>query len=390
MNYLGYIENQLKDLNGIHTAREIQQQPGIWLKIYDLIRKQKEEIESFMKEALRDADEIILTGAGTSAFIGLSLSPVYKRNTGKCIQAIATTDLVTHPKHYFNREKKVLLISFARSGNSPESCAAVDMAEKFSARARHLVITCNAKGNLLGRCKKTDQFNVILPEETNDKSLAMTSSFTGMLLAGLLINKIDNIDQEKQYVENLAAYGKKILTFYRDDLYNAAQKDFRRIVFLGSGPQMGTATESHLKVQELTDGKIIAKSDSFLGFRHGPKAVIDTSTLVVGLFSNDPYVLRYEYDLIKSLKKGQQPLYRIGIFESETIAADFEKFIDLKIILSGNNSSFVPEDYLSICNVLPAQMLGFFKSLERGLCPDNPSETGAISRVVEGVHIYSL
>jgi tagatose-6-phosphate ketose/aldose isomerase len=389
MEYLGINEDELKNLGAIHTAREIQQQPDVWMKVFQLVKGNAGEIKEFMNEAVKDSDEIILTGAGTSAYIGMCLAADYKRNTNVSVQAIATTDLVTHPKNYFSKQKKVLLISFARSGNSPESCAAVELAEKYAARAYHLVITCNEKGNLLNSCSNPLQYNIVLPEETNDVSLAMTSSFTGMLLTGLLVSRISNIENQGGNVKSLIEYGKRILTQYIEDLNKVAQLDFNRVVFLGAGPQIGTATESHLKVQELTDGEVICKSDSFLGLRHGPKAVINPSTLIVSLFSNNLHVLQYENDLIESMEKGQKAMFQIGIIESKKIAEKLKGSIDLKIILS-ENSGNIDEEFLAICNVLPAQILGTLKSIERGLQPDNPSRSGAISRVVEGVIIYPL
>jgi len=389
MMYLGINEEKLKSLGAIHTTREIQQQPDVWLKIFQLVKENASEIKEFMNKALEDSDEIILTGAGTSAFIGMCLTGDFKRNTNVSVQAIATTDLVSHPKNFFSKKKNILLISFARSGNSPESCAAVELAEKYAARAHHLIITCNEKGNLLNSCSNPLQFNIVLPEETNDVSLAMTSSFTGMLLTGLLVSRISNIENEGENVKSLIEYGKRILTHYVEDLNKVTQLAFSRVVFLGAGPQIGTATESHLKVQELTDGEVICKSDSFLGLRHGPKAVINPSTLIVNLFSNDLHVLQYENDLIESMEKGQKAMFQIGIVESKEIAEKLKGSMDLKIILS-ENSGNIDEEYLAICNVLPAQILGTLKSIERGLQPDNPSRSGAISRVVQGVKIYPL
>ncbi len=389
MKYLGINEDKLKNLGAIHTASEIQQQPDVWLKIFHLVKENADGIKEFMNEAIKNSNEIILTGAGTSAFIGMCLTGDYKRNTNVSVQAIATTDLVTHPKSYFSKQKNVLLVSFARSGNSPESCAAVELAEKFAAKAYHLVITCNEKGNLLNSCSNPLQYNIVLPEETNDVSLAMTSSFTGMLLTGLLVSRISNLENEWENVKTLIEYGNKILDDYIEDLNKVAQLDFKRAVFLGSGPQIGTATESHLKVQELTDGEVICKSDSFLGLRHGPKAVINPFTLIVSLFSNDPHALKYENDLMESLEKGQKAMYQIGVIESKGISERLKGSIDLKIVLS-KDSGNIDEEYLAICNVLPAQILGTLKSIERGLQPDSPSSSGAISRVVEGVTIYPL
>jgi len=383
MKYLGFEKSALIEQGAIHTAREISQQPEIWKKVYDDLLRKHHSFQDFLQNAFSASGRIILTGAGTSAFIGLSLRGIYQRKTGILTEAISTTDLVSHPQDYFAADVPTLLISFARSGNSPESAAAVAIAERICKRCFHLVITCNPTGDL-ARHPAREKMVFALPEESNDQSLAMTSSYTGMLLAGLLIADIKSISFAKNTIDTLIRYGEKVIRYYADDLKEIAQKDFTRAVFLGSGPLFGTATESHLKLQELTDGKVICKHDSFLGFRHGPKAVIDSQTLVVYLFSNDAHVLQYERDLVNSMKKGNRPLLEIGIIESQVRDIKVEH-----MFYFSENGASLPEEFLTVCSVLPAQIISFFRSIHLGLRPDSPSDSGAITRVVEGVNIYS-
>jgi tagatose-6-phosphate ketose/aldose isomerase len=309
------------------------------------------------------------------------------RDTKIPTQAVSTTSLVSHPEDYLAREIPLLMISFARSGNSPESVAAVRLADELCDTCFHLIITCNADGALAryGNAKSGNRYVFTLPEEANDESLVMTSSYTGMLLAGILIAQIDAIAGNKSAVDTLAHYGRRVINYYTDDLKTISKRNFERAVFLGSGPLSGTATESHLKLQELTDGKIICKDDSFLGFRHGPKAVIDATTLVVYLFSNNSHVLKYEKDMVTSMKKGNSPLLEVGFMEKDMP----DVILDYSLSFSEDGMS-LPEDFLSVCSVIPAQLLAFFKSLNLGLQPDNPSVTGAISRVVEQFPIYDL
>lgn len=385
MQYFGMSIPVLEQKGAVHTAREISQQPELWEGVWQEVHRQQAGLDAFLTKALKRSSRIILTGAGTSAFIGLSLSGVLQRKTGLLTQAIATTDLVSHPHDYFQPAQPLLMISFARSGNSPESVAAAALAQEITRCCYHLVITCNAQGNLALHGTDELRYVLVLPKEANDESLAMTSSYTGMLLAGILIARLDKLAEAKKSVDVLAGYGRKIINYYAEELARIAGTDFKRAVFLGSGPLFGTAKESQLKVQELTDGKVICKEDSFLGLRHGPKAVIDGTTLVCYIFSNVGYVSNYERDLVRSMEKGQPPLLEIGVME--TLIPGIS--LDHNFYLSDNGCGLT-EEYLPVCSVLPAQILGFFKSLQLGLRPDAPSKTGAITRVVEGVHIYDL
>jgi tagatose-6-phosphate ketose/aldose isomerase len=203
-----------------------------------------------------------------------------------------------------------------------------------------------------------------------------------MLLAGILIASVNSKIDFNAELKLLQNYAGRIFNSYLDRIKEVASLSFERAIFLGSGLFSGIAEESHLKLQELSDGRIICKHDSFLGFRHGPKAVIDEKSLLVFHFSNNMYSQQYERDLVQSINGGAKGLYRIGIMES-----DINIDLDLKIILGGNGRK-INEKMLSIISVLPAQILGFFKSLNLGLEPDNPSISGTITRVVQGVKLY--
>ncbi len=366
-----------------YTQKEIWGQPELWMTIYTSAKNQKASFLSFLHLIKEQGSySIILTGAGSSAFIGLSLTGAYARNYNVPVNAVATTDLVTHPGDYLNSEKPLLLISFARSGNSPESVAAVKLADEFCTKVFHLIITCDSDGSLAQYKSKAPTFLFVLPKEANDKSLAMTGSFSGMLLAGLLFARMNEIEMLLPQIDGLRTYADLILS-QAHDFEEIASLPFERVVFLGSGPLSGIATESQLKVQELSDGNVICKADTFLGFRHGPRVVIDNTTLVFLLFSNQPYVSKYETDLAISLCAGPKPLYIAGISERRLAGIALDKLF----VLSPENAN-LDEEFLAVCYILPAQLIGFFKSLRLGLQPDQPSSSGTISRVVEGVTIY--
>lgn len=383
MRYLNIAESTLTDLKAIDTAREIQGQPELWEAIYSTICSERESISSFLDNVYPIAKKIILTGAGTSAYIGFSLEGIIQRTTKITTVPVATTHLVSHPQDYFEPDTPTLLISFARSGNSPESVAAVELADKHCKDCHHLIITCNTDGELAQHSFKKNGYIFYLPPEANDKSLAMTGSYSGMLLSALLINDIKNIESLQSTVDTVREYGTALLTEFLPTIKKTAELPFDRAVFLGSGPQYGTAMESHLKLQELSDGQVICKNDSYLGFRHGPKAVVNNKTLLVYYFSNNEDVYRYEKDLVAAMDEGKKPLFQMGIAEKMPANLD----LDALIVLSKDGHQ-IEEPYLSVCNILLGQLLGFFKSMDLGLNPDSPSLSGAISRVVKGVTIY--
>jgi len=384
MEYLSFPVEELKEKGGYHTAMEISNQPDLWMKTYLKIVEEKQQISEFLDKVwANDYPCIIFTGAGTSAFIGEALVGVYQKELGVSCRAIPTTDIITHPENYFIKSRPTLLISLARSGDSPESVATLEVAREHCDNLYELSITCNKQGHLAKNSDRKNSHIFLLPDEANDRSLAMTGSYSSMLLTGLLILHIQKIEQMEPIVKRVSELGKYILTEYLADLQHIAESDFDRAVFLGSGPLFGTAHESHLKVQELSNGNVVGKFDTFLGFRHGPKAVVNSSTLIVYLFSNNSFVQPYEYDLVRNVceTKAGETSIAIGNLDNNEFS------FDLSLQFPGNTGD-IPEDFLSVVYVMPAQIIGFYKSLKLGLNPDSPSVNGSISRVVQGVKIY--
>ena len=365
-----------------HTYREIRQQPAVWHAAYDLLLARKGEIKAFIDKYLSAGYQIVLTGAGTSAYIGDALEPALFNTRFHGARSIATTDILTFPDFYFNSGSKVLLISFARSGNSPESVGAVKAVEQTAGSVAHIFITCNAEGQL-AQTKGDNILTILLPPETNDLSLAMTSSYSTMLLSCALIAHIDELESQKEAIDTLSEHVAAAMDKYESSIKEMAARGFKRAVFLGSGSLKGVAEESRLKLQELTDGAVMCAFDSFLGFRHGPKAVVNSDCLVIYLLSPVPGIQRYELDLIRQIKSGSKVNASIIVCK-EAPGIDPSNW-DLCIELGKDN---LPGCYGAVAYVFVAQLLGFYKSLDCGLNPDSPSISGNISRVVEGVTLY--
>ena len=365
-----------------HTQAEIDSQAALWNEVYQLLSSYKTDIQHFLTPIFSNPSlEIILTGAGSSFFIGEVVATHVQMNTGFISRAIPTTDIVTHPEDYFTSGRPLLMISFARSGNSPESLASIALANLLCENVHHLVITCNKEGKL-ALLRAGNTYVIQLPPASNDQGLAMTSSVTSMILTALLVSDLDNIAANRARVDLSITYAKKVLNGYRSLLLKLSKLNFKRIVCLGSGPQLGVAREAHLKVEELTNGEVIGKFDSFLGFRHGPLAVVNSDTLIIYFVSNDPYVQEYERDLIKSVSEKSETLSTVVVSETK-VASEADNHIYLSDHHEGLN-----EAYLSLSYLIVPQLIGMYKSINMGLNPDNPSVDGTINRVVQGVTIY--
>lgn len=367
------------------TFKEINQQPALWVQVFDLVERNKTDLKNLLSELQENNYEVIFIGAGSSLFIGEMVAPIFQKDTGLSSRAVSTTEIVTHAHYFINPARETLLVSLARSGDSPESLAAIEKATQYSSKIKNLVITCNKDG-ALAKIENAGTTRLIMPEEANDRSLAMTSSVTSMGLAALLFGRINQLEKQAPEVKRAAIYVADFLKKQQSFAEKLATVEIERAVFLGSGPSVGTAHEAHLKLQEMTDGKVIAKFDSYLGFRHGPKVVVNEETMMIYFISNNDSVRKYEFDLIKSIKQNQNPKFCVAI-SNRKVPSEIDIFNDLNFEIEGNKGD-IDEDLWTIASLVPAQVFAFYKSLELGLNPDSPSVSGSIHRVVQGVTIY--
>lgn len=387
MNIFNIDEVQMKKTLSSFTLKEIYQQPKTWLKTLNQIKESKQAIQSFIDKVIKCDDfDVILTGAGTSEFVGNALFSYLNKELNYKVKSYGTTDIVATPENYLSRTKPTLLVSFGRSGNSPESIGAVNAASAVCSNLYNLFITCNKNGSLSKMAEELDNcYAINLTDETHDQSFAMTSSFTNMYLAAYLCFNLDKLDQKDLVLNNVCSATQNFLDNNFEVAYNIVNEyNFDRIVYLGSNTLKGISQESSLKMLELTAGKTVAVFDTPLGFRHGPKSIINDSTLTVVYISNDEYTYKYDLDLVKEIssQRKNNKLVVISDKPSEELnsLADYTLFYDING--TSNNAE------LGLAYITFAQTLAVLKSLSLNLTPDNPCPSGEVNRVVKGVTLY--
>jgi tagatose-6-phosphate ketose/aldose isomerase len=330
---------------------------------------------------------VLLTGAGTSDFAGRAVERLLERRWQTRVRAVASTDLLTGMEDWLTPDGPALCISISRSGDSSEGVAAIEEMIRQFPRVAHLVITCNADGAMAKLARtRAGSYALVLDPATNDRGLAMTSSYSNMVLAAQALGYLDDLDAFGKVVEAMATCASSLLPRAADAAAKLAKSGFRRICFLGSGALAATATESALKVQELTAGRIFTMSQSFLGLRHGPLSFLDQETVVVAYLASHEQTRSYETDLLSELrgKKLGATIVATGF----ALSREEQAMTDIALEL-GPDRKAVSDALRPPLDVIVGQLLGLFCSLEHGLKPDTPSPTGAISRVVSHVRIHS-
>lgn len=375
---------ELEKIKAIFTATEIRQQPELWRETYKLILDQKENIQRFIDKNVDENTRIVLTGAGTSDYVGDTVVLELNKKLNARVEAIATTDIVSNPKEYIEKDTKTILVSYARSGNSPESIGAYDLFENNVNNIFQIVITCNKDGDLAKKCINNEKNMLILmPEKSNDKSFAMTISFSCMTLATLLVFDIENIEKNKEFIEIVSLQAEEILDNRWLEVKELVDYECDRVVYLGSGMLKGLCQEMALKNLELTSGKVTTVCESVLGFRHGPKSIINDKTLVIIMATNEEYTKLYDIDLIKEIHNdlGNHKLTVITYENDEAMKENCSNYICI-------NGESVPNIYKVFNYMIFGQMFGYLSSLKLNISPDNPRPDGTVNRVVKGVVIH--
>lgn len=368
--------NKLEEKDFKNTYTEIFAQADTWEEVYGLYEERKADIEKFLANFDKDT-KVIFTGAGTSEYVGNIAQDYLKTHGDFNFESVATTDLVSAPYLHFQKDVKTLLVSFARSGNSPESLAAVKLGEQIVDDFYNLPITCAHDGKLAVNLKDDPNSYVFLnPAITNDKGFAMTNSFSSMLLATLLIFDT-SLDNKKDLVKKIADIARE--TYARaEEIENLVDFDFTRIAYLGSGPLSKLTKEARLKILELTAGEVVTVFDSSMGFRHGPKSFINDKTLVVSFVSENAYTRQYDLDVLDEIKAdGIAP--KIIAVTNEDVDRDYQFIL---------KSDGLRDAYLAVDYIVIAQIIALITSLRVGNTPDNPSKSHTVNRVVKGVTIH--
>lgn len=365
----------------VHTPDEIAQQPTTWRNTYRLFENSRSELRSFLRQALDEKWTIYMVGAGTSDYIGHSLANLLRRQWQCEVFAVASTDLLTNREDLVLTDRNYLWISFSRSGDSPEGVAVLEQALAACPKVKHLVVSCNKDGRMVKLAQESTQsFAMLLDDAVNDRSLAMTSSFTNMVVFGQALAHLwdeDHFPGTLKYMIEAAEY---LLLEGADLAHSLAQQACSRACFVGAGGLGATARESALKLLELTSGRIETMYETTLGLRHGPMSSLNPDTLFVAFLSNEERRRKYDNDLLREVRAKDVVRKIVAIGRRDAVCDYF---------LHCPAFDRIDDLYRPPVDVIFGQMLGLFSSIELGMQPDSPSPTGVISRVVEAFSIYA-
>jgi tagatose-6-phosphate ketose/aldose isomerase len=380
-------QSEQQRLGTVYTPHEISTQADTWPSTLSVIKEHKEEIRSFLEarglRGPRNARPTVsLIGAGTSDYIGRCICGLLRECWDCDVEATPSTSVLSSFSEFLVPERPRIWISISRSGNSPEGVAVLERALSERPEISHVVISCDETGKMTqltqgrGNC-----LSIVLRPETNDKGLAMTASFTNMVVCGQALANLWSLDSYGKILAELC----EVAPLFLSNAASLAKRKFARACFLGSGVFAGVASESALKLLELTAGRIKTMSETTLGLRHGPMAALDRDTILIQFLSTDETRRSYELDLLHEIESKGLVALTIAVNGAETCELPT---LDSTHLLAPDRWGSIPDFYRPVLDIMFGQCLGLFASLEVGLTPDTPSPTGAINRVVPAFEIH--
>ncbi|HEU0049570.1 MAG TPA: hypothetical protein VFQ43_18430 [Nitrososphaera sp.] len=368
-------------LGYFHTLHEICQQPTTWMQTCELMQRRT----TALKSCLQGITNLLLTGSGSSEYAGNCVQPVLQNELGIFTRVLAGGVILAYGSKGIPSGRPALMVSIARSGDSPESVGALARLLKAEPEIRHLVLTCNKSGSLATTFRNEPSVTVItLDEVTNDQGLVMTSSFTNLVLAARFLGLLDQSKRYQAIAERASNIAESIIGEYFGALSAVAKTPFMRAVFLGSGARFGAARETSLKMLEMTAGRVSTLCETYLGLRHGPMSYIHEDSLIVAFLSSDSVLRAYEVDLLRELDHKDLGLLKIIV--GENVPQELVRKDDVVVECPGLKE--LGDENSSIIDVLVGQLLAFFRCMHEGLRPDSPSESGVISRVVQSFTLH--
>jgi glucosamine--fructose-6-phosphate aminotransferase (isomerizing) len=343
---------------GQHTLSEIRSQPEAWAAVAPVARRTEAEWRAFFDG--HDDWQSLLFGCGSTFYLSLAAAAVLQSVTGAPCRAVPSSELLFNEKAWISARADVRGLAISRSGTTTETLRALERLHGLS-NARLAAVTCYGGTPMETWCSP-----VLVSPKGYETSIAQTRSFASMLVGCLAIAGI--VSRREELLDALAALpplGERLLAEY--DALAAAlggNAAIQRVFFLGSGPRYGLACEGMLKMKEMS----LTGSEAyhFLEFRHGPKSMVDSSTMIVGLLSDAARAA--ETQVMREMKE---------LGATVLILAESSDGLDWADAVVPFRSGLPEAARLPL--YLPVlQLMAYHRSVSKGLDPDAPRNLDAV------------
>ena len=253
---------------GNDFEREIREQPEVWERIA------RSDAATQLARAFEG--EIILIGSGSSLFAA-QLGAIALRRRGMSAHALAASEARGDNRAYQERT----IVAISQSGRSTDIMTALDVLHP----KRTIALTNSSESPLAQRADLT--IDVLAgPEHAIPASKSVSSTIAILLSAASLLGGDRTRDPEIliRTAQTIATWlaGAGVEAVVRAAVAIAARHD---VMVLGTDYGAPIAREAALKFKEAT--YLHAEGFEAGEFRHGSAAMVDTSSVVLGIMDHD-------------------------------------------------------------------------------------------------------
>jgi glutamine---fructose-6-phosphate transaminase (isomerizing) len=345
---------------GAHSLAEILSQPDCWRSCLAKLRQNK-DLER-VRDRFSNSRGWLFIGCGSSYYVALAAAATMRGLTKSSAQAIPASEILLYPELALATAKDWVPVLISRSGRTSEVLKAAELLR--SRNFPTLAITCAPNQPL----EKMASLTISLPA-ADEQSTVMTRSFSSMLLTLQALAAVIAGDTSfSASLEQMPTAAEAILVDLPTKIREFVQANsFSDYVCLGQGPFYGLACEYALKLTEMSLS--YAQVFHTLEFRHGPKSIVNSETLLVFLLSEPGY--EAEYEMLSEMRSLGAPILAVANQADGRVRAAANLVVELSLP--------VPE----LARLGPAlwagQLLGLYTGLDKCLDPDTPRN---LTRVV--------
>ncbi len=335
---------------GQFTLSEIMSQPETWATSLDALRGQQGTLRKFFQDGRYDS--VVFTGCGSTYYLSLAAAATMQELSGTPARGLPGSEVWLYPDNSIAKGKALLVI-VSRSGETTETIRA---SETFRSQGRGdvLTLTCYPDKPLAS----IGDLNLLFPA-AQEQSVAQTRAFSTLYLASIWLSALwSGREDLLAQIERVPQAGQALLAKYADLARSyGSNPNFDRFYFLGSGPRYGLANEISLKMKEMS----LSHSEPFhfLEFRHGPKSMVTSGTLVYGMRSESRKA--YEQAVLEDMRALGGATFTLAETDADVC---FDSGLD--------------ESIRNVLYLLPGQLLAFEKSVSKGLNPDQPNNLDTV------------
>jgi glucosamine--fructose-6-phosphate aminotransferase (isomerizing) len=337
--------------SGSYTYNEITSQPTAWAQALEVTTRLQGDIDLLWNNYSKLP--VIFTGCGSTYYLSLAAAALFRELASRAAMGVPAGELLLYPDTFYRTDQPHILVAISRSGTTSETIAA---AKRFREMKRGPVVVITNDGST--PLADLGDITIAIPAG-QEKSVAQTRSFASMYIAAVaLAVQVADRDDLRKEMTRLPGLGERLLVDSLPIVKTVGENlDLDSFYFLGSGSRYGLACETNLKMKEMT----LTHSEPFhfLEFRHGPMSMVRENVIIIGLRS----MLRFRYE--------QAVLNEMKVLGGQVFAIA-DRDADLCF------NSGLPEEVLNVLYLPPLQLMAYYRSLARGLNPDQPHNLTAV------------